>query len=182
MVKVADLKVGSIVSTQVLNKHDFVDIKTGPDVVLEAAKERRLVTELNPVEFVPDANTCFSDANDAIVVKVSWVLELNDVEIVFEFDVDQLVTIPEFRVDFLVELNDVLVVLSLCHIGGLDKQRNPVITAIRIKVSGQEVVAVDIVATLLVNKDHNVDLVAAINKVFLALVHKSNKSTSLVQS
>ena len=88
MVKVADLKVGSIVSTQVLNKHDFVNIKTGPDVVLEAAKERRLVTQLNPVEFVPDANTCFSDANDAIVVKVSWVLELDYVEIIFEFDVN----------------------------------------------------------------------------------------------
>ena len=91
-------------------------------------------------------------------------------KVILELDVNELIGAPELRVDLLVELDDMLIVLGLGHVGGAHEERNPVVAAVGVEVSGQEVVAVNVVAALLVDEDDDVDLVSTINVVFLTLI------------
>lgn len=101
---------------------------------------------------------------------------------VLELDVDQLVGRPELGVDGIVELNNALVLLGFGDIGSFNEEGNPVVATIGIEVGGQEVVAIDVVLSALIDVDDNVDLVASIDVLFgNALVDKSDESSLHVE-
>lgn len=108
---------------------------------------------------------------------MSGVVELNDVQVALEFDVDKLVGRPEFGVDSLEELHDLLVELSLGDIWGLDEERDPIVAAIAVEVGSQEIVTIDEVSSAFIDEDDDVDLVVGINILFEPLVDQAHKAS-----
>jgi hypothetical protein len=113
---------------------------------------------------------------------MSWVLEFNNVKLVFKFNVNELIGRPEFGVNCFVEVNNFLIELSFSGIRSLDEEGNPVISTEAVEMSGKEIVSNEEVSSTFINKDNNVDLVLGINIGSISLVNKSNVSSFLVKS
>lgn len=113
---------------------------------------------------------------------MSWVLEFDNVKLIFEFDVNDLIDWPEFRIDCFVEVNNLLIEFSFSCIGSLDEEWNPVVSAEAIEVSGEEIVSNEEVSAAFIDEDDNVDLILGINIGSNSLVNKSNVSSFLVKS
>jgi hypothetical protein len=80
------------------------------------------------------------------------------------------------------ELNDLLVVLGFGDIGGLNKEGDPIVTAVALEAGGEEVVSVDEVVSVGVDEDDDVDLVAGVDVVCSdAGVDQSNYSAGEVE-
>jgi len=75
-----------------------------------------------------------------------------------------------------------LIVNGFGHIGSLNKQRNPVISTVAVKVSSQKVISIDVVSSAFVNENNNVNLVLRINELPQTRVNKSNVSACFVKS
>lgn len=113
---------------------------------------------------------------------MSWVLEFNNVKLVFKFNVNELIGRPEFGVNCFVEVNNFLIELSFSDIRSLDEEGNPVISTEAVEMSGKEIVSNEEVSSTFINEDNNVDLVLGINIGSISLVNKSNVSSFLVKS
>lgn len=113
---------------------------------------------------------------------MSWVLEFNNVKLIFEFDVNDLIDWPEFRIDCFVEVNNFLIEFSFSCIGSLDEEWNPIVSAEAIKMSGEEIVSNEEVSAAFIDEDDNVDLILGINIGSNSLVNKPNVSSFLVKS
>lgn len=102
---------------------------------------------------------------------------------VFELDVFQLVSRPVFGVDALEELHDVLVVLRFGHVGSRNEERDPIVATCAVEISGVEIVPVHEVASLLVDVDDHVDLVASVDVLLSnASERQSDQSALFVES
>lgn len=98
-------------------------------------------------------------------------------KVVLEFDVNKLVSRPEFRINIFVEFNYLLIVLSFGDVWGLDEKRNPVVSAIAIKVSCMEVISINEISSAFVNEDNDVNLILCIDKLSDSLVDQSDESS-----
>lgn len=72
--------------------------------------------------------------------------------------------------------------MSFADFWSLDEQRNPIVAAIAIKVSCEEVVSYNEISTTFVNEDDDVNLVLGVNILAKTRVDKSNISTFKVKS
>jgi len=104
------------------------------------------------------------------------------VEVVFELDVDQLVGSPEFRIDRVEELNDLLIEFSLRNFWSFNEKGNPIVTTIAIDISSQEIVSVDKVFSALVYINHYIDLTSSIDVILWnSLIDQSHISSCFVK-
>jgi hypothetical protein len=98
-------------------------------------------------------------------------------KVILEFDVNKLVSRPEFRINIFVEFNYLLIVLSFGDVWGLDEKRNPVVSAIAIKVGCMEVISINEISSAFVNEDNDVNLILCINELSDSLVDQSDESS-----
>lgn len=113
---------------------------------------------------------------------MSWVLEFNNVKLVFKFNINELIGRPEFGIDCFVEVNDFLIEFSFSDFRSLDEEGNPVVSTEAVEMSGEEIVSNEEVSSWFINEDDNVDLVLGINIGSNSLVDKSDVSSFLVKS
>jgi len=73
-----------------------------------------------------------------------------------------------------------LVILSLGHVRGADKQRNPIVSTIAIQMSSMEIVSLEIISSVLIDKHDNIDLISLVNIFFKPLKDQSDVSSLLV--
>lgn len=91
-------------------------------------------------------------------------------KVTFEFNINKLISRPEFGIDIFVEVNYLLIELSFGDIRGLDKEWNPVVSTVAIKVGCMEIISVNEISATLIDKDNDVNLILSINKFTNSLV------------
>ena len=129
------------------------------DIFLNSTNQGRILTQFSPSQFVQNFGFFIIDKED-VVFFVDGVFEFDNMKIFFEFDINHLISKPEFRIDIFMELDNSLVEFGLGHIWSLDEEGDPFISAVAVEVGSVEIISVNEVASSFIEVDHNVELVA----------------------